>query len=87
MATDKAATRKPSDARTLKAAHEVADSWRPKQNAPLSEWLTFRRATAALYTQIADIDRFHHHEAMYWAEREQEIADELAARSSPEKSQ
>jgi hypothetical protein len=73
-----AAARKQPEVRTLKDAHEVVQRLRPKSNAPLSEWLAFRRASVALYTQVADVDRFHHHEALYWAQREQETADTIA---------
>ncbi|MGH4017131.1 MAG: AMED_5909 family protein [Pseudonocardiaceae bacterium] len=76
--TDKATQKKLPNARTLKEAHEVLARLRPKSGAPLSEWLTFRRTSAALYTEIADVDRFHHHEALYWAEREQKEANTLA---------
>lgn len=77
--TDKTTQKKRPNARTLKEAHEVLSRLRPKREAPLSEWLTFRRTSAALYTEIADIDRFHHHEALYWAEREQEEVNTIAA--------
>jgi hypothetical protein len=74
---DKAAAKKSPAATTLRDAHEVLRRLRPKQDAPLSEWLAFRRTSAALYTEIADIDRFHHHEALYWANREQEEVNSI----------
>ncbi|MGH8514977.1 MAG: AMED_5909 family protein [Gammaproteobacteria bacterium] len=77
--TGKATQKKVPSARTLKEAHEVLSRLRPKNGAPLPEWLTFRRTSAALYTEIADVDRFHHHEALYWAEREQEEVNTLAS--------
>lgn len=77
--TDKTTQKKRPNARTLKEAHEILSQLRPNQEAPLSEWLTFRRTSAALYAEIADIDRFHHHEALYWADREQEVANTIAA--------
>ncbi|HEY2765281.1 MAG TPA: AMED_5909 family protein [Pseudonocardiaceae bacterium] len=40
----------------------------------------------ALYLEIAEIDRGHHHEALHWAEREQKSADEIAARIKAERS-
>ncbi|HEU0086584.1 MAG TPA: AMED_5909 family protein [Pseudonocardiaceae bacterium] len=73
--------------RTLKAAHEAVHRLRPKLDAPLSEWLAFRQTSAALYTQVADVDRFHHHEALYWAQREQETANNIAAQIRAAKSQ
>jgi hypothetical protein len=42
--------------------------------------LVFRRRSAAVYEHVADTDRGHHHEALYWAELESAAADELAAR-------
>lgn len=74
-----AKARKLPDVRTLKEAHEAVQRLRPQHNAPLSEWLVFRETSAALYTHVADVDRFHHHEAQYWAQREQETAEEIAA--------
>ncbi len=52
---------------------------RPREDAPLSVWLEYRQRSAALYAEVADIDRFHHHEARYWAEMEQETAKNVAA--------
>ncbi|MGH3929913.1 MAG: AMED_5909 family protein [Pseudonocardiaceae bacterium] len=40
-----------------------------------------------MYREIAEIDRGHHHEALYWAEREQKNADEIAAQINAEKAQ
>jgi hypothetical protein len=33
-----------------------------------------------LYTELAEIDRGHHHECLYWVEREQEKAKEIRRR-------
>ncbi|MGH3871798.1 MAG: AMED_5909 family protein [Pseudonocardiaceae bacterium] len=33
-----------------------------------------------MYAEPAEIDRGHHHECLYWAERERENAEETAAR-------
>jgi hypothetical protein len=41
--------------------------------------LAFRRRATQIYRAVADIDRYHHHEAMYWVEHESEAAHELAA--------
>jgi hypothetical protein len=41
--------------------------------------LHINRRSAALYAEIAEIDRGHHHECLYWAEREQEKAKEISA--------
>ncbi len=67
------------EVRTLAAANELLGSQRPRQNAPLNEWLTFYRHSASVYAEIAEIDRGHHHEALYWAGRERTRAAEIAA--------
>ena len=59
---------------TLRQAHELM----PARNAPVGEWLAFRRRSADIYRRVADIDRDHHHEALYWAELETTRAEELA---------
>lgn len=78
---------KPGPPQTLIQAHEALVRIRPKQNAPLQEWRAYYERSAALYAQIAEIDRGHHHEALYWAEREQQkarsIADQMMAEKSP----
>jgi len=67
-----------STPRTLAEAHELLAGVRPRQKAPLEEWLAYYQRSAALYAEIAEIDRGHHHEALYWAEREREKAKEVA---------
>jgi hypothetical protein len=68
--------------RTLMQAHEALVRIRPKGEASLAAWQSYYERSAALYRQIAEIDRGHHHEASYWAEREQNKATELAAKIS-----
>jgi len=63
---------------TLRDAHDLLHRIRPGSDAPASEWLAFRRRAAQIYVAVADIDRYHHHEAMYWVEHEREAAHELA---------
>ncbi|HEU5471340.1 MAG TPA: AMED_5909 family protein [Actinophytocola sp.] len=69
--------------KTLAQAHEALMKVQPNRQAPLVAWRAFRQLAARVYTEIADIDRFHHHEALYWAGFEQEkaqaIAQELAS--------
>lgn len=62
---------------TLAQAHEALSKVRPAPNASLSTWRTFRLLAARVYTEVADIDRFHHHEATYWAGMEREKAEQL----------
>jgi hypothetical protein len=85
--TDTSRTTTPPPPRTLKEAHDVAYKLRPKLDASLQDWLVFRQKLSALYLKIADIDRYHHHEALYWAEREEKEAQEISVRISAEKPQ
>jgi hypothetical protein len=74
-------TTKPTPPRTLFQAHVALVRIRPKSDASLVAWKAYYERSAALYREIAEIDRGHHHEALYWADREQRSADEIAARS------
>ncbi|WP_167384895.1 AMED_5909 family protein [Amycolatopsis tolypomycina] len=73
--------------RTLREAHEVVMDRRPPNDANSSVWLAFRLGNARLYKAIADVDRGHHHEALYWAGYEErkagEISAELQAEATP----
>lgn len=64
---------------TLRDAHDLIRRLRPASDAPVAEWLAFRRRAAQIYTTVADVDRYHHHEALYWVQCEREAAEELAA--------
>lgn len=76
MTRDK--TTAPGPPRTLMQAHEALVRIRPKKDAPRAAWLAYHQQSAALYTELAEIDRGHHHECLYWAEREQEKAQKIA---------
>ncbi|WP_245975527.1 AMED_5909 family protein [Amycolatopsis palatopharyngis] len=71
---------KQRELRTLMQAHEVLSSMRPSEDAPLPVWRDYYRRSAATYARIAEIDRGHHHEALYWADRENLKADEISKR-------
>jgi hypothetical protein len=75
MTTDKTTT--PEMPGTLAEAHEAVAAIRPPRTAPLSEWLAHHQRSAALYAEIAEIDRGHHHEALFMAERERHRAKEI----------
>jgi hypothetical protein len=51
--------------RTLAEAHEVLARIRPGRQAPLAEWLAYYQRSAALYAEIAEINRGHHHESLF----------------------
>ncbi|MCA1707810.1 MAG: hypothetical protein LC808_32870 [Actinobacteria bacterium] len=78
MTGDKIA--RPGPPRTLKHAHEELVRVRPSPDASLAAWLAYYRQSAALYAEVAEIDRGHHHECLYWAERERVSAEKTAAR-------
>jgi hypothetical protein len=63
--------------KTLQNAHDVVTERRPPEDAKPSEWLAFRLGNARLYKAIADVDRGHHHEALYWAGYEERQATAL----------
>lgn len=70
-------TRRPNPVQ-LKQAHEVLSRERPVAGAEPEMWLTYYRRSAAVYAEVAEIDRGHHHEALYWASREERKAREIA---------
>jgi hypothetical protein len=59
-------------------AHAALVRIRPSQEASLEQWCAYYQRSARLYSEIAEIDRGHHHEALYWAEREREKARKVA---------
>lgn len=68
--------------RTLAEAHEMLAGIRPALQAPLIEWLSYYQRSAALYAEVAEIDRGHHHETLFMAERERQRLKEIKARIS-----
>ncbi|WP_232212848.1 AMED_5909 family protein [Saccharomonospora saliphila] len=65
--------------RTLMQAHEALVAERPELNAPAKTWRRYYLRSARVYAEVAEIDRGHHHEALYWADRERRKAEELEA--------
>jgi hypothetical protein len=72
-------TTDPDPPRTLGDAQVALALIRPRLQAPLGEWLAYYQRSAAWYAEIAEVDRGHHHEALYMAEQEREHAKETAA--------
>jgi hypothetical protein len=83
MAADETPT--PVGPRTLADAHHALARFRPGQKAPLTEWLAYRQRSAALYAEVAEIDRGHHHEALFMAERERQLMKEIKAEISAQR--
>ncbi|MGH3824733.1 MAG: AMED_5909 family protein [Pseudonocardiaceae bacterium] len=75
----------PDPPRTLAEAHQVLAGVRPPRKAPLSEWLTYYQRSAAVYAEVAEIDRGHHHEALFMAERERQHAKEIKTQISSQR--
>ncbi|MGW4208336.1 AMED_5909 family protein [Lentzea sp. NPDC004789] len=65
------------EARTLMEAHDVVGKLMPAPNASPKVMRDFYRRSAAVYARIAEVDRAHHHEAIYWANREREKAEAI----------
>ena len=73
-------TTDPAAPRTLAEAHEALAAIRPPQTASLGEWLAYYQQSAAMYAEVAEIDRGHHHEALAMAEREHQLAKQIKTR-------
>jgi hypothetical protein len=73
-------TTEPATPWTLAEAHEAVAASRPLQTAPLSEWLAYYQRSGAMYAEVAEIDRGHHHEALAIAEREHQLAKQIKSR-------
>lgn len=67
----------PDPPQTLAEAHEAVAAIRPDRTAPLGEWLAFHQRSAAVYAEVAEIDRGHHHEALFMVERERQRVTEI----------
>lgn len=63
----------------LMQAHELLSEQRPAPEARPAEWVAYYRRSAAMYAEVAEIDRGHHHEALYWSSREDRKAHEIEA--------
>ena len=65
--------------RTLVEAHEAVARSRPDRQSPLATRLAYYQHSATVYADIAEIDRGHHHESLYWADCERQRAQEIQA--------
>ena len=73
-------TTKPVMPQTLVEAHEALARIRPNRQAPLAQWLVYYQRSAALYAEVAEIDRGHHHESLYWADQQRQCAQKIKVR-------
>ncbi|MGH9194369.1 MAG: AMED_5909 family protein [Acidimicrobiia bacterium] len=58
-----------------------------RRSPPPRQLSTLHERSVRLYREIAEIDRGHHHEALYWADREQEKVNEITEQIHARKSQ
>ena len=70
--------------RILAEAHHVVASSRPFHKAPLAEWLAYHQQSAAIYAEVAEIDRGHHHEALFMAEQQRQRVKDIKVQISSE---
>ncbi|WP_433269651.1 AMED_5909 family protein [Actinosynnema sp. CS-041913] len=69
-------------ATTLKDAHEFVEQLMPAPNATPEVWREFHCRAVGVYERIADVDRGHHHEALYWVARERAKGEQVARSDS-----
>lgn len=71
--------------KVLSEAHELVLRKRPEQGASSKVWLNYLRDSAKLYAEVAETDRGHHHEALYWAGSVRARAEDMAAQLAENK--
>jgi hypothetical protein len=52
---------------SLTEAHQALSRMRPSTVAQRAAWLDFHRCAAVVFTDVAEVDRLHHHEALFYA--------------------
>lgn len=62
---------------TLSEAHDVLSKLMPNPKSKPQVLKDYYLRSAAVYARIAEIDRTHHHEALYWASREREKGEAI----------
>lgn len=65
---------------TLSQAHDVLSKLMPNPKSKPEVLKDYYLRSAAVYARIAEIDRTHHHEALYWATREREKGEAITTR-------
>ncbi|MFI6095520.1 AMED_5909 family protein [Lentzea sp. NPDC051213] len=65
------------NAQTLMQAHEALSRLMPRPDASPKAHAEYHRRSAAVYARVAEIDRGHFHETMFWATREREKAEAI----------
>ncbi|ACU34880.1 AMED_5909 family protein [Actinosynnema mirum] len=65
------------EATRLRDAHELLTKVMPEPDAAPAVLRDFYLRSASVYSRIAEVDRHHHHEALYWADRERKKGEEI----------
>ncbi|PWK90323.1 hypothetical protein C8D88_101339 [Lentzea atacamensis] len=68
--------------KTLSEAHDVLSKLLPNPKSKPEVLKDYYLRSAAIYARVAEIDRSHHHEAIYWANREREKGEAIKTRKS-----
>ncbi|MGZ3141884.1 AMED_5909 family protein [Lentzea chajnantorensis] len=71
--------------RTLSEAHDVLSKLMPNPKAAPAVLRDYYLRSAAVYARVAEIDRSHHHEAVYWANREREKGEAIKVTATEKK--
>ncbi|MEU5695177.1 AMED_5909 family protein [Actinosynnema sp. NPDC020468] len=66
-----------SEVTTLMQAHELLSRLMPAPDSEPGVLRAFYLRSAKVYLRVAEVDRGHHHEALYWAVREREKGEEI----------
>jgi hypothetical protein len=67
---------------TLSEAHDVLSKLLPNPKSKPQVLKDYYLRSAEVYARVAEIDRAHHHEALYWANREREKGEAIKTRKS-----
>lgn len=62
---------------SLSEAHDLLPRLMPRTDTDPAALRRFHEKSAAVYRRVAEVDRGHHHEALYWADRETRLAAEV----------
>jgi hypothetical protein len=71
--------------RTLSEAHDVLSKLMPNPKAAPAVLRDYYLRSAAVYARVAETDRSHHHEAVYWANREREKGEAIKVTATEKK--
>ncbi|GLZ38524.1 AMED_5909 family protein [Actinokineospora sp. NBRC 105648] len=68
--------------RSLDALCRELDDTHPSMNAQPSVWLTYHEYCAELFAAVAEIDRWNHHLALYYADKSRQAAREIRSKEA-----